>query len=223
MPSLLTPRIRFLHVPKTGGSWVQSALSAAGVPIEPLDREDGEIVSAHATLRVTADFADRFTLAFVRHPLDWWCSFWAYRMRTGWVDGHAIDSVARSEDFNEFASLVAERLPGHLEERFNLYVGPIDLPISFVGRYESLVDDLVRALELAGEQFDEVALRAHPPVNRNDYAAHRPGYRPEVAARLAASERAVIDRFYGGDARLAEALLVRPGPSPTGAANNARL
>jgi hypothetical protein len=197
--SLLTPRVRFLHVPKTGGTWVEGALRAAGVPTEPLARPDDGIVAAHATLRVTDDYAERFTLAFVRHPLDWWRSFWGYRMRTGWVDGHEIDSRARSDDFNEFAELVAQRLPGHLTARFERYIGPPQQPISYIGRFESLVDDLVHALKLAGERFDEAALRAHQPANRNDYERHPAAFAPGVAVRLAAAEQALIERFYPGD------------------------
>jgi hypothetical protein len=197
--SLVTPRVRFLHVPKTGGTWVEGALRAAGVPTQPLARPDDGIVAAHATLRVTSDYAERFTLAFVRHPLDWWRSFWGYRMRTGWVEDHEIDSRARSDDFNEFAELVTHRLPGHLTARFERYIGPPDRPISYIGRFEALVDDLVQALALAGEQFDEAALRAHQATNRNDYERYPAEYVPDVAARLAAAEHALLERFYPGE------------------------
>jgi hypothetical protein len=199
LPSLLTPRLRFLHVPKTGGVWVSEALAAAGVRVTPLRRTQGGIGSDHAALRVTADYADRFTLAYIRHPLDWWRSLWAYRMRTGWLKDHLIDTAARSDEFDEFISLVIERLPGHYGERAALYIGEPESPISHIGRFESLADDLVSALALAGEEFDEPALRAHPPVNTNDYSRTPARYEPELAAALARAEHGLIERFYAQD------------------------
>lgn len=205
MPTLITPRTRFLHVPKTGGVWVTAALERAGIPCERLARPSALMAAEHAALAQTADYADRFTFAFVRHPLPWWRSLWAHRMRTGWHPEHEIDSRARSQDFREFVSLVVERLPGHLNERFCRYVGPPDAEIDFVGRYESLADDLVRALQLAGEDFDEVRIRAQPRLNANDYVAFPARFDPELAERLAESERAIIDRFYA-DTPIAEFL-----------------
>jgi hypothetical protein len=186
-------------VPKTGGNWVQSALSAAGVPLQLLERAQPGVVSAHAGLAATADYADRFTLAYVRHPLDWWRSFWVYRMRTGWVDGHSIDANAHSSDFNEFIAQVVTRLPGHLEHRFAMYIGERRHPISYIGRCETLLDDLVDALRSAGEPFDEAALRAQPPVNVGDYRRFPALYEPELAVALARAEQSLIGRFYPDD------------------------
>ena len=199
MPSLLTPRTRILHVPKTGGTWVWRALEAAGVEIEVLGEPPPNPKTNHLDLSRTEEYADRFTIAFVRHPLDWWRSLWAYRMRTEWDPKGRIDSVARSEDFNTFIEQVVERLPGDLETQFARYIGPPSRPIAFVGRFESLADDLVHALEMAEEEFDEQMLRSHPPDNVNDYVRFPALYRPDVAARLAKSERAVIERFYADD------------------------
>lgn len=199
MPTLVTPRTRFLHIPKTGGTWVSQALPAAGVPVRELARASPGVVAAHAGLAETEDHADRFTFAFVRHPLDWWRSFWGHRMRVGWEPDHVIDSRACSEDFDEFIAQVVEHLPGHLNERFCRYVGPPEAPISFVGRFETLVDDLCAALTAAGERFDEAALRAHRAANVNDYARFPATYDAGLARELAASEAAVIARFYGDD------------------------
>jgi hypothetical protein len=154
---------------------------------------------AHADLAATSDYGDRYTFAFVRHPLDWWRSFWAFRMRRGWQPGHPIDSRASSPDFDEFIGQVLEHLDGHLAERFGSYIGPPEAPISFIGRFESLIDDLVRALTAAGERFDEALLRAHPPSNVSDYDRFPAAFDPELARRLAQSEHAIIERFYAHD------------------------
>lgn len=211
--SLLTPRTRILHNPKCGGTWVWRALEAAGVDVEVFgEKPVPSPKNYHLDLDHTSAYADRFTIAFIRHPLDWWRSMWGYRMRTGWDPNRRVDSVARSDDFNTFVERVVEHFPGYLESQFARYIGPPLQPIEFIGRFETLIDDLVRALNEAGEEFDEPTLRSHPPDNVNDYERFPASYRQGVAVRLAESERAVIDRFYASEpipARLVSPCTIR--------------
>lgn len=222
--ALVTDRLRFLHVPKTGGIWVEGAMRAAGVPLETVHRPPMRQTALRAVKRFsalgtlsphlaslpfddrhmglaeTARYGDRFTIAFVRHPMTWWQSYWAYRQRTGWVTGHPLDSRVKSDDFGECIEKLLAELPGDLSRRYETFVGPPDTTISFVGRFENLVDDLVEGLKRAGQDFDEAALRAHPPENTTDYGARRPEYTESQIERLAKAEAAAIDRFYGGSA-----------------------
>jgi hypothetical protein len=93
MATLITPRMLFLHLPKTGGSWATAAMLAAGVPaVRP------EALPFHATRRESSAYGDRFTFAFVRHPLEYWRSYWAYRMREGWNPASHIDAQTATSD-----------------------------------------------------------------------------------------------------------------------------
>jgi hypothetical protein len=65
---------------KTGGTWVWRALEAAGVGINVLGEPPPNPKTNHLHLSRTEEYADRFTVALVRHSLDWWRSLWAYRM-----------------------------------------------------------------------------------------------------------------------------------------------
>jgi hypothetical protein len=201
MASLVTARTRFLHVPKTGGYWVTSALKAAGVTVEP-----SEDLPFHANLAESQSYADRFTFAFVRHPLDWWRSYWSHRMRHGWQTDVAIDVEAGAFDFDEFIGRVVGVASGGAGSMFAEFVGAAEGEIDFIGRYEHLADDLVTALRLAGEDFDETALRASPRLNESDYLRLPALYRRDTAERLAESERTAIGRFYAAES-IPESLL----------------
>lgn len=215
MPALVTDRIRYLHVPKTGGTWVSQALDSAGVEFVTIDRPSKLMRGTHAGLAQTEDFADRFTIAFVRHPLDWWRSRWATRMRTAWDPEHEIDSRACSNDFEAFIEQVIENLPGHFGERLERFIGPPSQPVDFIGRFEHLADDLVRALKQAGEPFDERALRRCEPANVNDYTQLDALYPTDLAIRLAECETSVIGRFYAADP-VPERLLASATPPASG-------
>lgn len=231
MPTFRTERMNFLHLPKTGGMWVWHAVAAAGVRCEVPEPLNDQIRRNHnhdSLLEV--DLGERFSVTFVRHPLDWWRSYWGYRMRAGWHAEHAIDRVAASEDFNVFATRVAEHFPGHLSDLVRHFVGSPAPAVDFVGRFEHLVDDTCAALRLAGEPFDEIALRGCPNVNVTDYNRFPALYRPDVAERLADAESQTIERFYVDDpipealiARCAEGLAGRPHREIPPAATYARL
>jgi hypothetical protein len=76
---------------------------------------------------------------------------------------------------------------------FEDYVGPPDRPIDFIGRHESLADDAVRALQLAGEVFDESVFRATPPVNVSyPYEAL---WTPRLIDAVVKSEENALNRF----------------------------
>jgi hypothetical protein len=200
VPAVVNDRIALLHVPKTGGTWATHAIIEAGVRVtdpEVAAPDEHYAQKGHVRLDQIPDRERLFTIAFVRHPLDWWRSFWAHRMREGWIfPDHEIDSRASSEDFDEFIEQVIENLPGFCGELFERFTGPPDAPASFIGRYERLVDDLVAALESAGQEFNEDALRAFPPRNVGDERYLNVRYRKDAVRRLAKAERPAIERWY---------------------------
>jgi len=199
MATFVTQRMIFVHVPKTGGSWVTEAVRSAGVPAwapAPTSGRD-DPVHAHADLREVAA-SDRFSVAFVRHPLDWWRSYWGHRMRAGWDPASGIDDAA-SDDFNEFVVKVLDRGEWSFDRVVRRFVGLPSPSVDFVGRFEHLLEDTCDALRLAGEEFSTDAITRLAPANANDYGRFPAAYRPEVAARLAEAERETIERFYADD------------------------
>jgi hypothetical protein len=182
-------RFIFIHVPRTGGTWARLAMEAAGIEARKLG--DGY----HPT-RQELDIEGHFTFAFVREPLSWYGSEWNYRR---WLRTTGIDEMKHFYDqwldlaFPDFLDRIIEGRPGFLSQYYESYVGPPDDPIDFIGRFESLADDLVRALELAGQEFDEEVLRTFAPVNRS---APTPACPADLRERLVRVERNAYERFY---------------------------
>jgi len=187
---LILPHSCFLHVPKTGGSWVKQAIIAAGIPAREHSRE------GYTHLGI-ADCPEPglFRFAFVRNPLGLYRSYWQYKMTVGWDPANALDQRCRSDDFATFVSAVLLAFPGIYARSLCDYVGPPEAPIEFVGHYENLVEDLVQALTLAGERFDASAIRELPPSNVSDKKKATAVYTPALEAAVRAAEAEVFERF----------------------------
>src|SRR5271155_1758232 len=95
----------FLHIPKTGGSWIWEVLNAYGLILGPLGHEhadwdrsfwndrfqrDGKVFrhilrryvgSSRAPLQYKED---AFRFCFVREPLTWYESYWRFMQGLNW-------------------------------------------------------------------------------------------------------------------------------------------
>ncbi len=194
MPGLVLSESRFLHVPKTGGNWVSSVLR------EQFSRAQ-RMPKIHTT-RISAPRPELFTFAFVRHPLTWYQSYFSYKQRKGWDPTNNWDDIVRCDSFTEFVEKVLGETPAYYSKLIRRFVGRVGDEIDFVGRFESLTDDLIHALELAGEQFDPDVIRETPPVNQSSYDAHPAVYTDDLAQRVLEVEVEVVNRFYSGNASL---------------------
>ncbi len=198
----------FLHVPKTGGSWVTQVLQEQGLVRKEFSHIHADLVrvrfyanGARAATRSSyewlksrvprgwkalpavqrlkktgeaiSDARFPFCFCFVRHPLDWYESWWRYmcgRSGAQWAAESDLTSwhpcgrlrTLGDPDFATFVRNVQRQSPGFVTELFSLYTQP---GIQFIGRQESLVDDLVAVLERLNVPFDEQRLREAEPVN----------------------------------------------------------
>jgi hypothetical protein len=187
---LIFDRAIFLHVPKTGGTWVKAAAANAGLRFEE-HLVDGDI---HGDLSY-CPFPDRFIFAFVREPLSLYKAYWRFKLKQGWDERSPFDKDCKAPTFAAFVENVLRREPAWCTRMFEGYVGPPEREIDFVGRYESLADDLVEALRLSGAAFDEQALRATAPVNVSGVPHALSACSAELADRVQLSEHRAIRRF----------------------------
>ncbi|WP_316188722.1 hypothetical protein [Bradyrhizobium sp. SZCCHNS1054] len=173
---------------KVGGTWLRRALTAGAVG---WTEDGGEDLRGHDGLEARQRDGS-FLATFVREPVDWYRSYWAYRMEGGWRPRYSLDQICGASEFRTFVRNAVVELPGFLSALFERYAGPVDDPVDFVGRQARLADDLVLLLRMRGERFDEVALRATPPANTTSI-------RPPIDAGLVdiiyVSEQAMAQRF----------------------------
>ncbi len=246
----------FLHVPKTGGSWVTRVLEEQGLVVRRFEhihagawqvarflqparalRNDmrahvaasmpiswrrrlrralrlrgrgGSVVAAPSPEDVPRPPGKPFAFCFVRHPLNWYESYWKYQVKTGWIeygtpgdpfDWHpwAVLRGIRSDDFNTFVHELVEREPGYVSRMYGWYV---DGFVDFVGRQERLAEDLVEALRLAGEAFDDEAIRRAPRVNVSSAPLQ---WDPALRREVLRLEYAAIRRFGYSETETREA------------------
>lgn len=154
----------FLHVPKTGGTWVRYALDRSGIALgESLQLDTSgkhrtRVWSVHSPLKALpkALVRDKYIFAFVRHPLSWFQSMWAFRMQTGWQNlGCSNEYMCKSNNFNEYVRKSLLYMPRRCTRIFtDILTTDTDVRVHYVGKYESLLPDLFHALDSAGETYN---------------------------------------------------------------------
>jgi hypothetical protein len=147
----------------------------------------------HATLPETQP-RGRFTFCFVREPLSWYGSWW--QMCNTTRPHHKLEAIYTTFPPTRFVNLPFPKYlnglmtwePGFLSILYRDFIG-----CDYVGLYENLVDDLVTAMRLAGEDFDEQTLRAVAPINVSGDAPDCPD---ELKEKLLVTEHETYVRFY---------------------------
>jgi hypothetical protein len=159
--------------------------------------EDWHAMMGHAS-PLALNIADRFRFAFVRHPLSFYQSYWCYKMRTEW-NKNSFDSAHRSDDFALFVRSVLRANPwGWLTLMYTRMIGENFNAVEYVGRTEQLADDLVYALTLAGETFNEDALRSTPVENVTSQLPEwkeRCHYSDDLRQAVCTNENRILEYF----------------------------
>jgi hypothetical protein len=170
------------------------AMQQAGVPLQLGDaseRSGGHFLASEVDPNL-------FTFGFVRNPLTWYASYWVHRHTfEDWNPNDPLEPYVH-EAFEEFIEAVIANKAGYLSDLYTSFLGPPDASVSFIGRYENLAVDLVTALRLAEQPFDEKALRGVPPLNVTGKS--KPTYPPHLKSGLLKAEAEVLERFYSLEA-----------------------
>lgn len=194
--ALQLPKSIFFHTPKTGGCWVRQAILNSGIPTnevipESLINKDLSGAACLHTGRRIIKAHGRFTFSFVRMPDTWLQSYWGYRMTTGWDDRHIMDREIKSDIFSEYAQAYIEKFP----EQFSTMVANFTDGVDFVGRQENLVEDLIKALTLAGEEFDPAVISRTKLKNESRKDLNKE-YAPGQREKILEINKDFIQEFY---------------------------
>ena len=188
---LILSKSCFLHAPKTGGSWVKKALIESNIECYDFTTIDG---NGHIGLK-DCPCQNKFKFAFVRHPVDLYSSYWQYKMTYGWDVTNPLDMECISYNFHQFVHNVLDKFPGAFYKNLTNFVGDVGNEIEFIGKYENLVEDLITALMLAGESFDEEFIRNFSPFNVSDKINYPAHYTDQLEAVVRSAESQWIARF----------------------------
>lgn len=209
--AIVLPKSMFFHIPKTGGTWVTHALrGGANVQREfvPLFDHWFNLQAEHVTPDDTLDEikGGKLLFTFVRNPATWYQSQWAFKDRNAFSNkDHILSKECASDDFNEFVTNCLDRFPeGMLSKVYKEFLGENLDKMDFIGRQESLREDLITVLELAEEEFNKTFIKGLGVVNvvgKGPEYRGRTKYKKDVLKRLIKVENWAFRRFgyEGGD------------------------
>jgi len=195
--SILLSNSVFLHIPKTGGTWVTSVMREAGLIKKKLIYEDpymsseGVAPSNHTILK--PEDSQPVVFSFVRHPLTWYRSYWAWKSRMfGWNPYNALDKKCGHPDFIQFIHRVITSYPeGYLGEMYPFFTNHC----THIGRYENLQADFLKFLEIAHEPFDRSLLDKIPPLLTSTEHSSTVKYPVSLAVQLMEAESNICETY----------------------------
>lgn len=205
--ALATDKSLFLHIPKTGGIWVRYAIKKLGIKFWEIGDQHAHFPKYGEKSRLLAFhddeyYKEKYIFTFVRHPLSWYQSRWAFRMKHGWKPGlHPLDYNCASNDFRIFVKNVLNYSPrGWVTIEYLNYLDNTPKPIDFIGKTENLTKDLITALTLAGEDFDPEIIKQLPRANDSDLdgksSSYWATYTEDLMRGVIAAESTIISRYY---------------------------
>jgi len=224
--AVILPNSMILHIPKTGGQFVRDVLNHNKIAFYETGRrpcgEPGSSqrlfnwgFSSHCLPIGAPEFRARrgASLVFVRHPAEWYRSYWAYRIsnkpgRVGanpvlyWRTSDAknnigkfyaeVDEKTHSDDFGEWIENVLREFPNGAYSQFCKYY------ISFaseVGKTENLKGDLTKFLYIHEGIKDLDFDIPKSNTTKGDYKS-KAIYAPGQKARIEKAEKWIIDNYY---------------------------
>lgn len=198
--ALVLPKSAFVHVPKTAGLFVRAAIKRAGIKTYEFGEQHTHFPQL-LTFRDRKFWRKKLVFSFVRHPLTWYQSRWAFRLKTGWQMKHPLDYHCACNDFGGFIRNCYSHFPhGWVTEEYKNYLESEPELISFVGRQETVVADLLSVLEQAGETFNARTIKSTPRTNESLLdgltSQQIAVYSPELVAMVLEMEAETIEKYY---------------------------
>jgi len=206
----------FLHIPRTGGSWIERAFLRWGIgQVKRYDVADRYRPRKHTLLgyyRNQSLIDVEFVFSFVRHPVSYYESVWRWLTsamdvrkkdfgndKRPWSPNTEAYKWYRPK-FTDWVELMLEHQPGWVTRLFELYIGPEKGEFCcYVGRMESLLDDFCEVMSLLGydKQVDKnKGERIHYTNSVRCAVVPRVIWPEDLRQQVERTERLIIRRFY---------------------------
>lgn len=151
MSNLLLPKSSFIHIPKCAGTHLQNFLFHLGLPKYRYNEpQDG-----HLFLHQMKESKDTYNFCFIRHPYTWWPSFyeWSKSTRFSQMERQCPNFDTWIQDYGAFwLGLYTQLVKRYIGED---PVYACEIKMDYIGKVESLYEDLLIILKNAGEDFEE--------------------------------------------------------------------
>lgn len=194
--SLRLPNSCFIHIPRTGGMWLQDVVNNLGLPRQIFR---GDIDSHYSWTQLPDNWKSLISFTLIRHPLAWVKSRWSHALEIGACEGHRHYHVHR-----KFDECVRPTLELTIQEILRRYPGLVYLTfksmsqgIHRVFRTEDLPYNLFPFLNehegITPAQWESALV---PPTNGTatiDKYALLSGLEPETEQRFLNSESLTVE------------------------------
>lgn len=159
MSNAILDKSKFIHIPKCGGTAVQSALWQIGC-IKDKSQMFTEPHFGHLfASQMPVD--ERINFAFVRNPITWWHSWywWNKTQPLSRFNGQEL----KTKSFDQWIDEYGQMWLGMFSMMLKRYLGEdndfkTSNKVTMIGKTEHLFVDLKRILQEIGEHFDECIL-----------------------------------------------------------------
>jgi hypothetical protein len=171
---LVAEEFVFVHIPKTGGTFVRRCITDTVPVVAEFD--------AHSFYRnLPEEFKDRPAICFRRNPWDWYVSEWEYNKQT----------KGATESFPDYLARRFARTPDLYSRMFRQIagIGGIREGRVEVGEFARLREDFVAFLDRHGIEapgLRETVMSA-PPENVSERSGYRSYYDEETRALVGSS------------------------------------
>jgi len=159
--ALILPRCVFFHFPKTGGYFVREVIRRSGIPYREDNPEDHSFHNIDPTQLGNKIDDTSLKFIFMRHPMDWYASYWNHRHYVGWEgelhpgwNAVRIYQAEGADTFPEFLEQVLETGVPFISQHRDLF-----LQMDTIGRFEDLRNELCRIFDTAGEAVNSALVQ----------------------------------------------------------------